>query len=203
MKLGARGRHTLLPGSLNRPVGWPPRGPPGTQVHWVTDESCPCPRHPLHPPRGCAPGLGGRCWPPQPSTWLSASPPHTPVGRHSATPLAEPPSAPFIPHERLGVCASQAPGGGGRSWHLPLPSAVPSPEQSTQQVLSDAALNASWCPAPRGPRAPAFPSAVTPWASGRRFHLLPQSPLGGSSFWSLSKERPALLRRREPAVAGT
>lgn len=142
------------------------------------------------PSRGLCPRPGGEMLA-SPAAHLALSIPaaHS-CGVAFSDPLAEPPSAPFIPHKRVGVCASRAPGGGGCSWRLPLPSAVPGPEQSTQQVLSDAALNASWCPAPRGPHASASPSAVTPWAVGRQLPLLPQSPLCGSSFWSLSEELP-------------
>lgn len=95
------------------------------------------------------------------------------------------------PSRTFGCLCVSGPRGGGRSWHLPLPSAVPGPEHGARRVLSDAALSASWCPAPRGPHASAFPSAVAPWASGRRFHLLPLSPLGGSSSGSRSEELPA------------
>lgn len=95
------------------------------------------------------------------------------------------------PSRTFGCLCVSGPWGGGRSWHLPLPSAVPGPEHGARRVLSDAALSASWGPAPRGPHASAFPSAVAPWASGRRFHLLPLSPLGGSSSGSRSEELPA------------
>lgn len=95
------------------------------------------------------------------------------------------------PSRTFGCLCVSGPRGGGHSWHLPLPSAVPGPEHGARRVLSDAALSASWCPAPRGPHASAFPSAVAPWASGRRFHLLPLSPLGGSSSGSRSEELPA------------
>lgn len=145
---------------------------------------------PLHPPRGCAPGRGGRCCPPSRAPG-SQHPRHTPLWGGIPRPPSLGRHLHRSPLTNVWVSVCLRPPGGGRSWHLPLPSAVPGPEHGARRVLSDAALSASWGPAPRGPHASAFPSAVAPWASGRRFHLLPLSPLGGSSSGSRSEELPA------------
>lgn len=161
----------------------------------MTDESC---RRPPAPSQGLRPRPRGEMLPSQPSTWLSAPPPHTPVGWHSAAPLAGLPSAPFTPHERLGVCVS-GPRGGGRSWHLPLPSAVPGPEHGARRVLSDAALSASWCPAPRGASrfgvsicrgTLGFGEAVSPSASEPSWRKFFREPKRGTARFCSVREHP-------------
>lgn len=111
---------------------------------------------------------------PSPAKHLASSAPpstHTLVGWHGPFSLAEPPSAPFIPHKRLGVCVLEHPHPpskplerGGPSWSFPLPCSVPDPEQSIQQVLNNAVPHEFWCPVPLGHQVSTFPSAMTSWA---------------------------------------